>query len=187
MPSKLKSFVKVSSRNIINTWNHIKVYLLEENVFLGKKVVIGGGVIIKTTDGGKITIEDNVSIEGQCYIYAQGAEIHIGQRGFVGYGTQIVAKQAIQIGDDVLISAYSVIRDANHGISKEQTINTQRHEVEMITIGNVVWLGAHAVVTAGCDIGEGAVVGANAVVTKDVESYTVVGGVPARFIKHRAV
>ncbi len=52
-------------------------------------------------------------------------------------------------------------------------------------IGNDVWIGYEAVILAGVTIGDGAVIGSRAVVTKDVEPYTVVGGVPARAIRKR--
>ena len=54
-----------------------------------------------------------------------------------------------------------------------------------IVIGNDVWIGYEAVILAGVTIGDGAIIGARAVVTKDVPPYTVVGGVPARQIKRR--
>lgn len=54
-----------------------------------------------------------------------------------------------------------------------------------ITIGDGVWLGARAIILPGVTIGEGAVVAAGAVVTKDVEPWAVVGGNPAKFIKKR--
>lgn len=54
-----------------------------------------------------------------------------------------------------------------------------------IVIGNDVWIGYEAVILAGVTIGDGAVIGSRAVVTKDVEPYTVVGGVPARAIRKR--
>ena len=54
-----------------------------------------------------------------------------------------------------------------------------------IVIGNDVWIGYEAVILSGVTIGDGAIIGARAVVTKDVPPYTVVGGVPARFIKNR--
>ena len=56
---------------------------------------------------------------------------------------------------------------------------------DWVTIGHDVWIGHGATVTAGVTIGNGAVIGAGAVVTRDVEPYTVVGGVPARVIKRR--
>lgn len=53
------------------------------------------------------------------------------------------------------------------------------------TIGNDVWIGANAVIMRGVSIGDGAIVGAGAVVTKDVPPFAIVGGVPARIIRHR--
>lgn len=54
-----------------------------------------------------------------------------------------------------------------------------------VTIGNDVWIGMRSVIMPGVNIGNGAVVGAGAVVTKDVPDYAIVGGVPARVIKYR--
>jgi len=181
---KIRSFIKKTISNTVTLLNNFKIYLLEENVTLGKNVVIGRGVIIKTTDGGKITIGNNVSIESNCYIYAKYGEITIGDNAFVGFGTQIVALKSVSIGRDNLISAYCIIRDANHRIKRGVTINMQPHDVLEIVIFDNVWLGSHCVVTKGSIIGEGAVIGANSVVTKSVEEYTVVGGVPAKFIKN---
>ena len=183
---KIRSGIKKISASVVSFMVKSKIYLLEENITLGSNVVIGGGVVIKTTDGGKIIIEDNVSIERYCYIYAQQGTIKIGKESFIGMGSQIVAKKSIIIGKDSLVSANCVIRDANHRTKRDTFINKQGHIVESIDIEDDVWLGSHVVVTAGNRVGKGAVVGANAVVTKDVDPYTVVGGVPAKFIQDRA-
>lgn len=58
-------------------------------------------------------------------------------------------------------------------------------EAPSVTIGNDVWIGEDAVVVGGVNIGDGAVIAARAVVTKDIQPYAVVGGVPAKFIKLR--
>ncbi|MFD1199480.1 DapH/DapD/GlmU-related protein [Brucella gallinifaecis] len=60
-----------------------------------------------------------------------------------------------------------------------------RRQAKRVTIGNDVWIGHGAVITPGVSIGHGAVIGANAVVTKDVAPYHVVGGVPAHIIRKR--
>lgn len=182
---KIQSLIKKISAKVISFVVKSKIYLLEENIIFGKNVVIGWGVVIRTTDKGKIVIGNNVAIEKNSYIYAQSGKIKIGSNGFIGNGSQIVAKESIVIGEDCFISAYSIIRDANHSIGKDEKIKDQGHVTDRIIIGKDVWLGSHAVVTAGCHIGEGSVVGANAVVTKDAMPYTVVGGVPAKFIKER--
>lgn len=56
-----------------------------------------------------------------------------------------------------------------------------------INIGNDVWIGTNVIILDGVSIGNGAIIAAGAVVTKDVESYTIVGGIPAKFIKNREV
>ena len=55
----------------------------------------------------------------------------------------------------------------------------------MVTIGSDVWIGARAMIVDGVHVGHGAVVAAGAVVTKDVEPYSIVGGVPARVLRYR--
>ena len=54
-----------------------------------------------------------------------------------------------------------------------------------VTIGNDVWIGANVIILSGVSIGDGAIIAAGAVVTKDVEDYSIVGGVPAKLIKYR--
>jgi len=63
--------------------------------------------------------------------------------------------------------------------------NVDFDELPLIDIGNDVWVGARVLVMSGCKIGDGAVIAAGSVVTKDVEPYSIVGGVPAKFIKKR--
>lgn len=58
-------------------------------------------------------------------------------------------------------------------------------ELKPIKIGNDVWIGANAVILDGVNIGDGAIIGAGAVVNKDVPSYAIIGGVPAKFIRYR--
>jgi phosphonate metabolism protein (transferase hexapeptide repeat family) len=60
-----------------------------------------------------------------------------------------------------------------------------RRQAKRVVIGNDVWIGHGAVITPGVTVGHGAVIGANAVVTRDVAPYTVVGGVPAKLIRKR--
>jgi acetyltransferase-like isoleucine patch superfamily enzyme len=70
-------------------------------------------------------------------------------------------------------------------MGKSQLINQQKHTSEPINIGNDVWIGANSTILKGVNIGDGAVIAAGAVVTKDVGAYTIVAGVPARKIGER--
>ena len=70
-------------------------------------------------------------------------------------------------------------------IDNNQYENSAIRKNESVVIGNDVWIGADAIILPGVRIGDGAVIAAGAVVTKDVECYEVVGGNPARHIKYR--
>ena len=131
---KVRSTIKKMYAMYLNRSNHIKLYMLEENIVVGKNIKFGKNIKIKTTDNGKITIGDNVSIEDNVYIYAQKGEILIKDNTFIGYGSQIVSKESITIGENNLVSAYTVIRDANHGIKKSSLISRQLHDTKAITI-----------------------------------------------------
>ena len=101
-------------------------------------------------------------------------------------GALIDARGGIDIGDHVMVGPYAVIVSSNHSFQQtDAPMATVDHIMAPVKIGNDVWIGAHAVITAGVTIGNGVVVSAGAVVTKDVTDYQMVGGVPARVIGKR--
>ena len=111
--------------------------------------------------------------------------ISAGKRLAVNRGTIIDGKGGVEIGDNVLIGPYVVIASAQHSYAKaDLPIIMQPEEREKIVIGNDVWIGAHAVVLPGVHIGDRVVIGAGAVVTRDIESFSVVAGVPAQKLKN---
>lgn len=111
--------------------------------------------------------------------------IKIGSNSLVGEYSVIRGQGGVQIGDRVYTSPFTQIIAVNHIFDDptrpfvEQGITAQG-----IVIEDDVWLGAGAIITDGVRVGKGAVVAAGAVVTKDVPPHTVVGGVPAKIIKH---
>lgn len=112
--------------------------------------------------------------------------IYIGKNVFINRGVLITAPAPITIGNDVLIGPYVVFNSANHTFADgNDLIRNQGHDLGPIEIGDDVWLGARVTILAGVKVGEGAVIGAGAVVTNDVEPYSVMGGAPARVIKRR--
>lgn len=112
------------------------------------------------------------------------AGIRIGKDSLIGEYCVIRGQGGVQIGDRVYTSPFTQIIAVNHVFDDPgRPFIDQGITAEGIVIEDDVWLGAGAVITDGVRIGKGAVVAAGAVVTRDVEPYTVVGGVPARVIR----
>ena len=115
-------------------------------------------------------------------------EIIIGQNAHIGEYTHITAINKIQIGDNFLTGRWVTITDNSHGnVSLESLheapINRDLCSKGSVLIGNNVWIGDKATILPNVTIGDGAVIAANSVVTKDVPAYSVVAGNPAKIIK----
>jgi len=110
--------------------------------------------------------------------------IEIGRDSLIGEYSVIRGQGGVKIGDRVYTSPFTQIIAVNHVFDDpNRPFVEQGITAEGIVIEDDVWLGAGAIVTDGVRIGKGAVVAAGAIVTKDVPSHTVVGGVPAKLIK----
>ena len=107
--------------------------------------------------------------------------LELGDYVAVGPRAEIYNVAKITMGSNITISQDSYLCTASHDISKLK----KPLIFKPIVIGDSAWVAARAMVLPGVTIGEGTVVAAGAVVTKDVEDWTVVGGNPARFIKKR--
>lgn len=131
------------------------------------------------------SVGDNVAIYPDVYIFNLH-NLSIGDNVSIHPFSYIDAYGGIEIGDDVSIAHNVTLMSANHTFSdKEIVIKDQPLEARPIKIENNCWLGAKVTVLGNTTISTGSVIGAGAVVTKNVESYSVVAGVPARKIKSR--
>jgi acetyltransferase-like isoleucine patch superfamily enzyme len=141
-----------------------------------------------------LTIGSNSMIDGSLIFEREGASIQIGERVFIG-GAALISAERITVGDDVLISWGCTVVDHNsHAISwrhrsndvmdwvkgEKDWANVKRKPVE---IHSKAWIGFNAIILKGVTIGEGAIIGAGSVVTKDVPPYTIVAGNPAKVIR----
>lgn len=123
-----------------------------------------------------------------------GAMLTVGARSFVGLGLMSIAER-VEIGDDVMLSWGVTIVDHNsHSVvarerakDVEQWLQGRKDwagiKIAPVQIRDRAWLGFNVAVLPGVVIGEGAIVGACAVVTKDVPPWTIVGGNPAQILR----
>lgn len=107
--------------------------------------------------------------------------LSIGDNSTIGWFSLLDARGGIRIGNNVTIASYVKFVTGSHDI------NSSQFEAQFlpITVGDYVWICTGAMVCQNVTIGEGAVVAAGAVVVKNVDPYTVVGGVPAKKIGER--
>lgn len=110
-----------------------------------------------------------------------GCNIYVGDNFYAGYNCTMLDYAEIRIGNNCLIGPNVGIYTTGHNLEPHDRYKTGF--AQPITIGNDVWIGGHSCIMPGVTIGDGAVIAAGSVVTKDVVPRTVVGGVPAMLIK----
>ena len=126
--------------------------------------------------GKKVNIEHGASFT---------PELSIGDRSGVGMHCELTGP--ITIGNDVMMGPEVIIYTGGHNFDRTDIpmMDQGFTDVKPVTIGNDVWLGRRVIIMPGVTIGNGCVIGAGAVVTKDIPDYSVAVGVPARVVKSR--
>ena len=156
---------------------------------LGKNIFIDDGVMIyQDEDGGPVELGDGVQLFRETIVQTgQGGSIKVGPLTHIQPRCQLSAYKApISIGRGVEIAPYCAFYPYGHGMVEGQPIRRQPLQSKGgITIEDDAWLSVGVIVLDGVRIGKGAVVGAGAVVTKDIPENTICSGVPARVIKMR--
>lgn len=140
-----------------------------------------------------VPLFNRVVIGEQCLISARTSfivtatgSITIGNRVYVGNGCILASDTGITIGDNTMLAEYVSIIDADHSIQNNGVpIRDQELKPAPVKIGSDVWIGRACAILKGISIGEGAVIGANSVVTHDIPPYVVACGSPARIIRSR--
>ena len=173
---------------LIQRWRRRK--LVRRGVRLDRSCYVAPGVSLGPDTTTKI--KGSVEIGGSCELN-QGVElnpwggsIRLARRVWLGPYVVIYGHGGVEIGEQTLVSMHCAILTSNHTIPAMGTlIRDVPDELLPTKIGRDVWIGANAVILGGVTIGDGAVVAAGAVVTKDVEPGAVVAGVPARLLRKR--
>jgi acetyltransferase-like isoleucine patch superfamily enzyme len=128
------------------------------NIHIGRHARIYPGVVLETQGAGRIVIGDHVVLSR---------------------GVHIVAFDSVTLGDHCMLGEYASLRDANHKAS-QHSMRSSGHDSAPIYLGSNVWVGRAACVLKGVHIGANCIVGAHAVVTRDVATSSCAVGVPAR-------
>jgi acetyltransferase-like isoleucine patch superfamily enzyme len=169
---------------------------LEKDAFLSHTARIRNAL----GDSDKILVGGHSHIRGELMIFGHGGRISIGEWCYVGVGSRIWSAASIEIGDRVLIShSVNIFDNLTHPLKaterheQAKQIFTTGHPREIslderpIKISDDAWIGACAMVLRGVSVGEGGIVAAGAVVTKDVPAYSVVAGNPAVVVRDLSV
>lgn len=188
-----------------------RMYLISRGAQVGKNLQVHDAFDILMRDGASyrsISIGNNVSVGGKLYIrIRKNGQIKLGSDIRVGTDVWLVTAQdsilsvgdhtglgsygiynggyGIEIGNNCLFAGFVYVNSSNHKIEHGELIRKQGYTGAPVLIGEDVWLGGHVTVTQGVRIGDGAVIGANAVVTKDIPPYAIAVGSPAKVLKYR--
>lgn len=141
-------------------------------------------------DPEKITMTDNIIISEFCHIYG-GSGIHIGNFVHISANVCVSGGGSLKIGNFVNISAGAHLITGTDSPNGDALVGAavpkklRKVNRSHISLEDYSWVGTGAIILPGITIGEGAVVGAGAIVTKDVAPWTIVGGNPAKKIRRR--
>jgi acetyltransferase-like isoleucine patch superfamily enzyme len=182
---------------IRETWLRFARFFWYEPLFRSQCIHVGKGFEMEALPyihgSGQITLGDNVRFGGQpVFVFGNRRDqlplLSLGDGTFLGHLVIISCADQIQIGKHCLIAAGVQISDYDgHPLDAERRRAgdpTPPENIRPITIGDDVWIGQSAILLKGVTIGPRAIIGAGAVVTRDVPADVVVAGNPARVIKH---
>ena len=147
----------------------------------GENTIIAQNVDI--LDPQCLSVGDNVEFKYSCHLEVREG-ITIGSN--THFAPFCVLYGPLEIGMNCAFAAHCTFASVGHGYERTDIPMVQQPPTSRkIVIEDDVWFGANCVVVGGVRIGQGSIIGAGAVVTKDVEPYSVMGGVPAKLIRKR--
>lgn len=187
---RIKIFLKESS-GLLFVGRHCKIRH-KSRIVLGRTVTIGDNVEINALSKEGIRIGDNVSILRNTIIECTGVIRNLGEGLSVGNNVGIAQNCFIQvrgkvvIGNDVIFGPGVSIFSENHRFDDpELPVSVQGEIRKGVNVEDGVWIGARSVILDGVHIGRNSIIAAGSIVNKDVPSYAIAGGVPARIIRAR--
>ncbi|MBN2782303.1 MAG: acyltransferase [Campylobacterales bacterium] len=161
--------------------------LSKKGIVYGKNVCVKHNVEIRMTDNAKLKIGDNVILDSYVFLQLTKPNPRVILEDYVGIGRNciVASKGNIFIGKYTQIGPYCQINDQGHSFKKDKLIIEQDAIIEDVKIGQDCWIGSGVRILKGVTIGDGVIIGAGSVVNKNIPSYEIWAGVPAKFIKKR--
>jgi acetyltransferase-like isoleucine patch superfamily enzyme len=170
-------------KNIIPLLRFIYIKLFNKAIKITNLSYIGSGVKINTQENGSIICKGKIRLDSFTELESKG-EIIIGNHFVLNPYSRIVAHKKIEIGENVVVARFVSILDHDHAFKSENgNFEFNGYNFAPIKIGNNVWIGDKVTILKGVTIGDNVVIAANAVVTKDIPSNVIAGGVPAKVLK----
>ena len=149
---------------------------------------IAGGAVLQIGRGGRMELGRWSWLGHGSKLRCHEGVISIGAKTVIGQECTISAYQHVSIGRECLIADCAMVIDFDHSCEDvERPVRLQGIHKRDVRVGNNVWIGHGASILCGVTVGDNAIVGTGAVVTRDVPPNTVVAGVPARVIRMRPV
>ena len=171
-------------RSAINHFMNIMARIQNPNIKIGQNCTIAINVKFKGTN--PIVIGNNCAIRDGAILVPLKGKIIIGNNSSIGAYNYLDGSGELYIGNNVRLGAHVCIYSANHKFEDiNRPICEQGLSFKKVIIEDDVWIGAHATILSGVSIGTGVVIAAGAVVNRDVPSFSIFGGVPAKLIKKR--
>jgi len=144
------------------------------------------GVKLEIGPDARLTIGRWAWLGHGCKIRVHEGEVSIGAKTVIGQECTISAFQHVSIGRECIIADRVMLIDFDHGVTEvERPIRNQGIYKRDVDVGHNVWIGYGACILRGVTVGDNAIVGTSAVLTRTVPANAVVGGVPARVIRMR--
>jgi acetyltransferase-like isoleucine patch superfamily enzyme len=169
-------------------WNRVRIHweLMRRGAFA--RWPVHGNVLEALLDG-RLQIGSDTLFEPGVWITAPApARVRIGAGTFLNLGVMVAALELVEIGDHCMFANGCFVTDADHRFDDlQRPITWQGFTSKGPTrVGDNVWCGANVVITSGVTVGERCVIGANAVVTRDLPAFSIAAGAPAKVIREIA-
>ena len=163
------------------------IYLKFHNVKFSRNTYVKKNFEIRKSNNAEIIIGESCIIQENVFflLTKPNPKLEIGDNVSIGRSTIIAIKDHLKIGSNTEISANVFICDQSHGIELKKLIREQKSLIDKVIIGNDVWIGTGVVILKGVRVGNGSIIGANSVVTKDIPENEIWAGNPAKYIRKR--